>query len=181
MFYYKVNDELSLRLLEYRHAQPLFDLIQANKEYLGQWLPFIKWTNSVTDTHQFIESGLKQFYENNGLQAGLWYHDTLVGVIGLHYIEWHARKTSIGYWLAKQYQGQGHMTKACKVLVDHLFRDRGLNRIEIRIPQGNQKSQAIPERLGFKMEGVIRDGEKLDKNYLDLSVFGLLRKDWEGE
>lgn len=181
MFYHCVTDELSLRLLEHRHAQSLFDLIHANQEHLGQWLPFITWTNTVSDTRQFIESGLKQFYENNGLQAGLWYNDMLIGVIGLHYIEWHARKTSIGYWLAEQYQGSGHITTACRALINHLFKERGLNRIEIRIPQGNQKSQAIPERLGFKMEGLIRDGERLNGNYLDLSVFGLLRKDWEGE
>ncbi len=178
MFYYPLSENLELRLLEYRHSEALYRLIKDNYHHFSYWLPFIKTIESVNDTKQFIEKGLNQFYHNNGFQAGLWYEQTLIGVIGFHYIQWFSRKTSIGYWIAKPYEGQGFMTKACEALINHAFHNLALNRVEIRVTTENYRSKAIPERLGFKMEGVIRADEWLNDHYVDLAVFGLLKNEW---
>lgn len=75
-------------------------------------------------------------------------------------------------------QGKGLMTKACETLVRHAFEDLGLNRVEIRAAVDNRKSRAIPERLGFQQEGVLRDAEWLYDRYADLVVYAMLAKDW---
>jgi ribosomal-protein-serine acetyltransferase len=85
---------------------------------------------------------------------------------------------SIGYWLAAPWQGKGIMTTACAALIDHAFKELKLHRVEIRCATGNARSRAIPERLGFVKEGVIRQGEWVNDRFLDLAVYGMLATDW---
>lgn len=84
----------------------------------------------------------------------------------------------IGYWLGEKYQGKGIMTKACKALIQYCFEELNLERIEIRVATENIKSQAIPERLGFQKEGCLRNAEVLYDQYIDLYVYGLLKKEF---
>ncbi|WP_303752625.1 GNAT family N-acetyltransferase, partial [Staphylococcus aureus] len=102
-----------------------------------------------SDTRAFIKRGLLQFADGNGFQCGIWYVGTLVGVIGLHEINHMHRKTSLGYYLDKQFEGRGIMTQAVEALIKYCFDEIDLNRIEISAAANNEKSQAIPERLGF--------------------------------
>ncbi|WP_143521686.1 GNAT family N-acetyltransferase, partial [Pseudomonas sp. 2995-3] len=76
-----------------------------SRDYLREWLPWVDYTNSVEDSKDFIKGALKQFSNNNGFQAGIWYQDQLAGVVGLHGINWANESTSIGYWLGDRYQG----------------------------------------------------------------------------
>jgi ribosomal-protein-serine acetyltransferase len=51
--------------------------------------------------------------------------------------------------------------------------------VEIQCGEDNHKSRAIPERLGFQQEGIIRDGEFLYDHFHDVVVYGLLKKEWK--
>ncbi|KMK77533.1 GNAT family N-acetyltransferase [Alkalihalobacillus pseudalcaliphilus] len=176
-FEYKVNEDIRLRLFESRHAEELFQLTWESRSSLREWLPWVDYIKEVKDSNVFIESSLKQFSQNNGFQAGIWYRGSLAGVIGLHEINWANKTTSIGYWLGTDYIGKGLMTKSCKAIIQYCFGELDLNRIEIRAATGNKKSQAIPERLGFLQEGCIRSGEFLYDRFVDHYVYGLLKSD----
>ena len=91
-------------------------------------------------------------------------HGELVGIIGTHQIHWINRTVSIGYWLGEGYQGKGIMTKACKAVIQYLFEECGLHRIEIRAAVDNQKSRRIAERLSFSLEGILRQCESCSLN-----------------
>lgn len=67
------------------------------------------------------------------------------------------------------------MTSAVREMVFVGFNDFGLNRIEIQCATINAKSRAIPERLGFIQEGVLRSSEKVNGRFLDHAVYGLLK------
>jgi ribosomal-protein-serine acetyltransferase len=179
MFFFKIDEKTELRLLELRHAEELFTLTEQNRLHLREWLPWVDSSASYEDAIRFLKSALEQYAQNLGFQAGIWYQRKLVGVIGFHRIEWGNRRTSIGYWLSQNYQGKGLVTKACAALIEYAFSDLRLNRIEIRCATGNQKSCAIPERLGFTKEGVIRQAEWLYDHYVDHNVFGLLASEWK--
>ena len=178
MFTHPLSPELSLMLLEPRHAEPLFRAVQGNRAYLRQWLPWVDATQCADDTLAFIQRTRQQLAENNGFQTAILYRGEITGMIGHIGIEWAHRSTSLGYWLAEGAQGRGLMTIACRVYIDRAFRELGLNRVEIRAAVENRKSRAIPERLGFTREGVIRDAEWLYDHFVDHAVYGLLAREW---
>jgi ribosomal-protein-serine acetyltransferase len=176
----RLSDHLSLELLTPGHADDLFRLTDENRDYLRQWLPWVDKVQTVDDTRAFILVAQAQFERHDGFQMVIHCQGNLVGTIGYHRIDWENRSTSLGYWLASAYQGQGIMTQACRVMVDHALRTLNLNRIEIRAATGNHRSQAVPKRLGFQPEGIIREGEWLYDHFVDLMIFGLLQRDWPG-
>ncbi|MCR6105697.1 GNAT family N-acetyltransferase [Salipaludibacillus agaradhaerens] len=177
MFTYEINDDIELRLLEVRHAHDLFALIDNSRGYLRTWLPWVDGTKNEVDSTAYIKETLQQFSQQNGFQAGIWYKGELAGVIGLHGINWANKSTSIGYWLGERYQGKGIMTAACQAVTTYCFTELALNRVEIRVATENQKSQAIPKKLGFQKEGCIRSAEYLYDRYVDHDVFGLIKED----
>ena len=180
MFTHSLSPDLSLMLLEPRHAEPLFRAVDRDRAYLRQWLPWLDLTESSADTLAFIHRTRQQLAENNGFQTAILYQGEIVGMIGHIGIEWSHRRTGLGYWLAEKAQGRGIMTTACRAYIDHAFGELGLNRVEIRAAVENRKSRAIPERLGFTLEGAIRDAERLYGRFVDHAVYGLLAREWRG-
>ncbi|HEY7535050.1 MAG TPA: GNAT family N-acetyltransferase [Thermodesulfobacteriota bacterium] len=171
---------MELRLLEGRDSDELFALTDQNREYLREWIPWLDDSRSLADTKEFIKTSLEQFANNNGFQIGVRVQGILVGVIGYHKIDWINRAMSIGYWLGASFQGKGLITKACRILVDYGFNQLKLNRVEIRCAAENRRSRAIPERLGFKEEGVIRQAQWLYDHYVDHVVYGMLKGERQG-
>lgn len=175
----RIDDDTELRILEERHAQELFNLIDQNRSYLREWLPWLDYEQSVEDTKVFIRSSLQQFVNNEGFQAGIWYKGQLVGGIGYHPINWIQRKVEIGYWLSEDAQGKGIMTRACKTMITYAFEVFDLHRVEIHCATENKPSRAIPERLGFKQEGILREDGWLYDHYVDHIIYSMLEQEWE--
>jgi len=174
-----LGDGAALRLLEERDAAPLYALIDANRAYLRQWLPWVDKEQSPNTTRAFLRAAQQQFADKRGGQYGIWQHGQLAGVVGQHPIDWANRACALGYWLGAAYQGRGLVTRACRALVSHAVRDLGLHRVEIRAATGNHRSRAIAERLGFRQEGVLRDAEWLYDHYVDLVVYAMLAPEWQ--
>lgn len=181
MFEFKLNDEIRLRLLETRHAEELFDLVDANRDHLRSWLPWVDRTQELADVHDFIVGTQYQYAENRGFVTGIWYGTGLVGVVGHNEVNWENRFCRLGYWLAAPFEGKGIMTMACRAITTYSFQDMELNRVDIRAAVANSKSRAIPERLGFKLEGILRDAEWLYDRFVDHAVYGMLAREWASE
>jgi len=177
-FRLRVDDCSELELLNQSHAEELFDLININREYLREWLPWLDNNRYLQNTIDFIKVCQRQYECNETQQYVVFYKGELCGVVGFHKIDWLNRSTSIGYWIGECYQGNGLITKACSTILDYSFGRMGLNRIEIRCATENLKSRAIPERLGFKEEGFIRQAEWIYDHYVDHRVYGMLASEW---
>ena len=180
MFSHWINERLQLRSLQLTDANELFALTDANRSYLRQWLPWLDKTQTSADTRTFIRNTLEQFADTGGIVAAICYDEQIVGVIGYNQIDWANRVGCIGYWLAESYQGQGLMTMSCKCMVDYSFVTLGLNRVVIMGATENDRSRAIPERLGFIQEGTAREAEWLYDHFVDHAVYAMLRRHWPG-
>ncbi|OCT11271.1 alanine acetyltransferase [Paenibacillus pectinilyticus] len=174
----EIDNDLQLKTLEPKDAEALFALTSACRDYLREWLPWVDATRRSEHSIAFIQHCQTQEAANKGFNTGIWYKGEFAGCIGFHPINWTNHSVSIGYWLGQGFQGQGIMTRACERLVDYAFNEFGLNRVEIRCGDNNYRSRAIPEKLGFTKEGQIRDAEWLYDHYIDLVVFGMLKREW---
>ena len=180
MFALHVRPGLEIRLLEKRHAPEVFARVDAERDHIRPFLPWADLTRGVADVEAFITRSLRRFGEQNGWDAGIWLDGAYAGGIGAHYYDWLNRKTEIGYWLSREAVGRGIMTDCVRQVCRYLFDELGLHRIEIRCATENVRSRAIPERLGFTFEGVLRGANLLHGRYHDQALYSLLATDGGG-
>lgn len=181
MLFYPIDGNVSLKLIEMKDAIRVFELINKSRPYLRQWLPWLDSTMTVEDTKAFIQGCLHGYVQNHSMTTAILYKGEIVGIAGFNSISWENMTTSIGYWLGEGYQGKGIMTKVAKALTNYAFTYLQLNKVEIRAAEGNKKSRSIPERLGFIIEGKIRQAEWLYDHYVDHIVYGILASEWSGK
>ena len=174
----KVNDNTTLRPIDEEDADALFALVDDNREYLKRWLPWLDANTTVSDTLNFIRASVDRKANNGGFVLLIEHEKQLCAVIGFNWIDWANRAGEIGYWLRQDRQGQGLMTACCRALIRYFFETLQLNRINIPVAVENHKSRAIPERLGFQQDGILRDAEWLYDHFVDHVVYTLLRRDY---
>jgi len=174
----KVDESIALELIDYHHAETLFQLVKINRQFLREWLPWVDHMRSVDDFRKYINSSKQRYANQTETGYVIMANHVMIGRLGLYNIDLHNRSASIGYWLDKQWLGRGIITRCCKTVIDEGFNRLHLNRIEIRAAVENYKSQAIPERLGFKKEGIIRQGEFVNNQFIDLYVYSILKEEW---
>ncbi len=177
----ELADSSFLEKLKEEHAQELFTLTDANRSHLRQWLPWLDITKSVADTLDFIKRGIAQDANGKGFHCGIWHEERLAGVIGYHKIDREKSLAGVGYWLGREAQGKGLATLSCGALIEYAIRELRLERVEIHCATGNQRSQAIPERLGLKRDREIPKAEYLYGRYVDHVVYSVLARDWPAE
>ncbi|MGD0918925.1 MAG: GNAT family N-acetyltransferase [Thermodesulfobacteriota bacterium] len=177
MFFRRLNEEIKLSLSVPQYADELFELTDRNRDFLRQWLPWLDKVTKPADTKEFIETQLLRFQRGEALHVTIFYQDKIAGVLAYNQIDQVNGIGYIGYWLAQDYNGKGIITKSAKNLIELGYAYYSLNRIDIRCAVENLKSRAIPERLGFKNEGIIRQAENLYGTYLDHVVYGLLKNE----
>jgi len=178
LFILHIDDEISMRMLSIKDAESLFHITDKSRNYLRNWLSWVDDTTSVNDSISFIKNSFQTYAERTAITAGIFFKNKLIGIAGFNYLDWRNQIGEIGYWLVEEYQGQGIMTRVVKALVHYAFNELTLNRIEIRVAYHNHKSRAIPERLCFQKEGILRQAEWLYDHYVDLVVYAVLKKEW---
>ena len=177
MFSCIVNGQTDLRLIERQHSRELFALFDSNRAYLRRWHPWVDHMGSADIVEKTIMGWQQQHAQNHGFYAGIWFQGRLCGVINHVHIDWASRWTALSYWLDEAHQGQGIMTASCRTMVSHSFTAWKLNRVTIECATENLRSRAIPERLGFRLDGIIRGIERLQDRYVDHAMYGLLVSD----
>ena len=179
MYDLNVSTDLRLREIEMSYAQQIFSIIDKDREYLREWLPFVDYTRMVEDTEAFIKGIHAEPSDKKETTFVIIQENKVVGIIGFRGTDRANHKTEIGYWLAHDKQGQGLITNSCKTLLALSFTTLNMNRVMIKCAINNSKSNAIPKRLGFKFEGIERSGEFLNGKYVDLDVYSLLKQEWK--
>jgi ribosomal-protein-serine acetyltransferase len=175
----KVRENLELRVRRVEEAAESFAVIDKNREYLREYLPWVDGTQSVEDIRKTIEGWQKKFEEKSNIVLGIYFDNKYVGNMGLHDIRaYNNNSAEIGYWLAEDEQGKGIMTDCVRDLTDYGFNVLDLNRIYIECAVSNKKSRAIPERLGFVHKGTYQDGTCLYGVYQDAVIYGIVKRNW---
>ena len=173
----QVNEETQLRLLEERHTEEYFALIERNRDYLQEWMAVEAYEGSVELLRVYVKEHLLHFVEGSGYHLGIWYQNALVGLLDYR-LNGRNRSVELGYWLDATLQGKGIVTQACRTMVRHAFEVHQVHKVVISCAIDNPRSRAVAERLGFVQEGILRQAGRLHDRYVDMVFYGLLVDEW---
>jgi ribosomal-protein-serine acetyltransferase len=173
----EVDQNLYAELIKPSHAPLIFEMVELNRIHLRQWLPFVDRMQDVTFAENFVQGTMARNQSGTEYAFIIFFDELPVGRIGLYKVDHLNKSGEIGYWLITAAQSKGIIQKTTKALINYGFDHLDLHRLEIRCATENYKSQAIPEKLGFTKEGIIRDGEWLGDRFTDLVQYSLLKKD----
>lgn len=177
-----VDSQVKLRQLRHSDAADIFNTIDTQRAYLGEWLPFVAFTKELTDTQKFVESVVDAPEERFEYVFTIRKAGEFAGLIGFKDTDRLNRKSELGYWLAEGFQKQGIVTRSVQRLCQFAFEELNLNRIQIKCAIGNTASNNIPQRLGFRLEGIEREGELLTGQvFTDLAIYSRLKNDSPNE
>ncbi len=177
---FDVGESTVLRPIAVEDAADLFALTESNRAYLHRWLPWLDGSRRIEDTRTFIVCAVERRRAGRGSVWAIEQAGALCGVAGFNGIEPSNRLCEIGYWLSEAHQGHGIVTRSISRLIRHAFEDLNLNRITIPIAVENKQNRAVPERLGFHIEGVLREAEWLYDHFVDHNLYALVRSEWLG-
>ena len=156
----------------------VYESIRSSINELKQWLPFAQQEQSEQSIEANLREAHAKFILREDLRLLIFDKETnqFIGSSGLHNHNWQIPKFEIGYWIDSRFSGRGYMTEAVQGIADFAFSELKARRIEIRCDSLNARSKAIPERLGFTLEGTFRnddisaDGSRLRDTFIFAKV-----------
>ena len=176
------TDRLVIRCYEPRDAQLLKEAIDLSVEHLRPWMPWIRFEPQTVEEKVELLRGFRgQFDLGQNFTYGIFSRDETkqLGGSGLH-PRGGEGSLEIGYWVAADAIGQGIATEQTAVLTRAGFEICGLERIDIQVEPDNARSLAIPPKLGFTQDGVLRrrlePGEE-DGPRRDSVLFSMVREE----
>jgi RimJ/RimL family protein N-acetyltransferase len=105
--------------------------------------------------------------------------DQLIGATGLHDIDPRNRHAQFGITIGdKTAWGKGFGTEATRLMVRHAFASLNLNRVYLEVYEYNERARHVYEKLGFQIEGRLRQHTFRDGRYWDTFIMGVLRDEW---
>ena len=175
----RVSDTLGLYQPHTALSDELYALVEAQRAHLHAFLPWVGTVNSPEDAQKHLRSAISYNRKNHRLMLYIIERGELLGAVGLVNIYRADRKAEIGYWLRGDRQGEGIITRCAEKLMHHTYVLLQYNRLFIQVAAGNTASRAVAERLGFQLEGKLRQASYLHGDFHHVCLYGHLRTDWE--
>jgi ribosomal-protein-serine acetyltransferase len=178
MLSFTVDEHIKLELPLIHHAEEIAAVVRANLGRLQVWMPWACDDYSVGSAREFIRRNLKSLAEEGSFGLIIRCDEKFAGTIGFHNLDLVNRSAHIGYWIAQEFEGRGIISLCCRSLIDHLFTQMKLNRVQINCNVENVRSRGVPERLGFKLEGIHRQVEYIQGKFGDWAIYAMLAEEW---
>lgn len=102
----------------------------------------------------------------------------IIGTITLR-IDKNNRKGELGYWIGRDYWGNGYATEAVNKMIDFGFHELNLNKIWASALTRNLASKRVLEKAGLQKEGTLKQDRLLHNVYEDFDVYGILREEYK--
>jgi ribosomal-protein-serine acetyltransferase len=173
-----VSNDILLERIAPSDATVIFEAIESNRAWLAKWLSFLSYTKELKDTRAFIATVAEKREETGNEVYVIWYKGDFAGLIGYLNTDKVNEKTEVGYWLVENLTGKGIATLCTKMLAELAFEKMNMNRVTIRCAVENTPSENVARRLGFRFEGIEREGERYIDHFFNLKVFSLLKSEW---
>ena len=153
-----------------------------NRKHLQPFEP--RWPKKALE-EEFFHRRLKRQkreWERDQANAFLIFEkdtNALIGGMNINNISRGAAQfCSLGYWIAKSYEGKGYMRQALRLTIRYCFEDLELHRINCSCLLHNTRSKNLLLRAGFTQEGLAKNYIQIDGKWQDHLLFGLPKESW---
>lgn len=169
---------LYLRPFEDSDAEALFAM-HSNVHVLRFW-DSPPWSDSARAA-TFIEGCRLMADEGSGIRLAVEVRPEKIFIGWVSLTRWKPEyhSAAMGYCFDEEHWGKGFATEATRALLQWAFSNIDLNRVQAETDTRNTASAGVLEKLGFTLEGTLREDCVVDGVVSDSWVFGLLRRDWE--
>lgn len=177
-----ISSRIILRAYRAEDAQAIHDAIIESENELSEFFTWAKNLPSIEQRMVNLTRASAYRILRTELGYGIWCKESnqYLGDIGLYNLDWKARRFEIGYWLRTSAVGQGYVTEGARLLCDLAFTTMQANRVCIQCDADNLKSAGVPRRLGFDLEGTLRNNNaRPDGSLADTLVFGMTPDRWQ--
>ena len=168
-----VEEGLELLQINSEHKDELFSLIDLNRNYLREWLPWLDDIQSLQDLEKHIYTSINEYLDGQGISYSIKFNDKIIGNISLNWIDYNNRSCGVGYWISENYRGYGFITKCCYRLMQHCFNDLQMHRFVLEVATENTPSISVAQRLGMRLEGLNIDREWLYDRYVNSNIYAI--------
>jgi len=153
------GDRILVRPYRENDAQALFEAMNESRDHLRPWMPFADAHQSVDESRSWIIQQMAHWLLRDDLALSIWEQLTgrYLGGTGLYPHDWGIGYFEIGYWLRASIEGFGYVTEAVQLLTNYALDSLKANRLEIRCDELNVRSAAVPKRLGYVLDGRLRN------------------------
>jgi RimJ/RimL family protein N-acetyltransferase len=175
---------LLLRIPQLGEGKKMYEAIKESFNELHLWIPWATKELTIEQCEEFIRQSRTNWVMRTnkplGLPMFIFDKNTLLflGLIAPHTVHWDVPCMEIGYWIRTPYSGKGYMSEAVNAVTQYAFKQMKMLRVEIR--PNNEKSRKIPERLGYKLEAILKSNRRqlVTNELADTIIY--VRHDLEG-
>ncbi|MCM2267790.1 MAG: GNAT family N-acetyltransferase [Elusimicrobiales bacterium] len=156
-------------------AETMYRYVDQDRQRLRVFLPWVDTTRSVDDEAAYIRMTHASWEKGTLFDYGLFERETgtYMGNIGVHNIAWAHDRCEFGYWILSSFEGKGFISEAVGALEKVCF-GLGFHRLEIRCSSRNPRSAAVPRRLGYSLDGTLKEDAIEQGSYRNTLVFAKL-------
>lgn len=161
-------------------VQLFFDALTHNRTAIREWFSWVDNVQTLEQAYQNIDKLRQKFQNKRNAQYFIYEKETgdFCGMVGfMRYYPVH-RRGELAYWMDARKQGKGYMTEALETLEKDLF-NRSVHRLSLHIDTGNSASEKMAKRLGYTLEGTLRDYVYSPQHgaHRDFHIFTKLKSD----
>ena len=176
-----VGERTIIRPYRAGDGRALFDAIEESREHILPWMPWGPSHAKPEDSEAFVRYARARYDRREDLPLAFFDRNTrrFLGGTGLHRIDWNVRAFEIGYWIRASAQGRGYVTETARLLTQMSFEVLEAKRVSITVAVPNTRSATVAERLGFTLEGTLRNSIKdANGNLHNRLVYGMTPEEW---
>ena len=142
---------------------------------------FLTWPahSNITVSEMVIESWLQEYEKESYYQWMIELKEIgqPIGSISVVNQRDDIAEAEIGYCIGKRWWHQGIVSEALTAVMDYLFNEVGMNRIEAKHDVNNPRSGGVMKKCGMRYEGTSRQSDRNNQGICDLVTYGILHSD----
>lgn len=172
------NERVRLKLLDLSNYKHLYEIAYQPK--LVQYSP--SKIDTPDDLKDYVQSAVDAYYHKTSIPFIIYdkRKNMYAGSTRFMNINWNNKVLEIGStWIGREFQGTGLNFNMKYLMLQYAFEVMNFEKVEFRIDERNVRSRKAVEKLGCKLEGLLRKNVYLlDGFKRNTCCYGLLNEEW---